>query len=277
VRGPGCLLAALALAGPAAGQTPKAVAPASAAEIAAAKAHADRIITAAHAENLFVNVTTGGVATVRHRASGLECGFDPDDDKGLVSVFENAQVPRGDDVGCSGHLAGTLISTFVTRYPEAMTPRQVVEDSVGAIRRQFTDLKDWSGQSVSITQKTKPGEPAPTPSVTIRLAANFQGQPKFTRSSAAACGRWIVAQRVTDAADKAMAADLAAELTLRAAIDSVCKAQTPWGPTSPASGSDRSRSSRRSSSRRRPSSWRRSSGPARAWPCRSARTCRWRP
>jgi hypothetical protein len=218
------LVLSLAFAGPAAAQAQKGATPA---EIAAARAHADRIIAAAHAEDLFRNVTADGVATVRHLKSGLECGFDPDDDGARVSVFENPAVPRGDDVGCSGHITETLISTFVTRYPHAMTARQVVQDSVGAIRRQFTDLKDWTGQSVSMKQQAKPGQAAPAEPVTIRLSANFQGQPKFTRSSAAACGPWIVAQRVTAAADKAMIADLAAELTLRAAIDSVCKAQTP--------------------------------------------------
>jgi hypothetical protein len=233
MRGLGLAALALVLASPAAAQAPKPAPPATAAEIAAAKAHADRIIAAAKADDLFVNVTTDGVATVRHLKSGLECGFDPGDEGASVSVFDNPRVPRGDDIGCSGHILETVISTFVTRYPQAMTPRQVVEDSVGAIRSQFTDLKDWSGESVSITQKTKSGEPAPTPSVTIRLAANFKGQAKFTRSSAAACGSWIVAQRVTAPAEKAMIGDLAAELELRKAIEEVCRAAAKSGRPSP--------------------------------------------
>jgi hypothetical protein len=213
---------ALAIAAPAAAQPAKPAPPPTSAEIAAAKAHADRIIAAAEAGDLFVNVTTGGVAEVRHVKSGLECGFDPEDSKGGVTIFKNAQVPRGDDVGCDSHLQGILVSTFVTRYPTPVTARQVVEQSEGAIRTQFTDIKDWSGPAASLKEDTPPGQLPRAPSIVLRLAANFQGQPKFTRSAAATCGPWTIAQRVTGSADRALEADLAAELELHKAVEKVC-------------------------------------------------------
>lgn len=207
-------LAAWTLAQPAAAATP--------AEIAAAKARADQVIAAAHAEDVFVNATTDALPQVRHLKSGLVCGFDLDDATARIVVYDSDKIPRGDDVSCGARMAETAITTYATRYPSPMTVQQVLQESADAIRQQFADVRRWTGEGVTMTEQAKAGAPRPVEATTLRLSATLKGKPVFTRSSAAACGPWIIAQRATVAPDKAMVADLAAELELRHAIESVC-------------------------------------------------------
>jgi hypothetical protein len=209
------VLAGWALAQPATAATP--------AEIAAAKARADQVIAAAHAGDVFVNTTTDAVPQVRHLKSGLVCGFDLDDAKANITIYDSdKKTPRGDDVSCSNSMAEALITTYATRYPSPMTAQQVLKESADAIRQQFTDVKRWTGDGVTMTEQAKAGGPKPVEATTLRLSATLKGKPVFTRSSAASCGPWIIAQRATVAPEKAMVADLAAELELRHAIEAVC-------------------------------------------------------
>ena len=203
-----------ALARPAVSATP--------AEIAAAKARADQVIAAAHAQDGFVNATTDEIPQVRHLQSGLICGFDLDDAKASLIIYDSDKIPRGDDVSCSNHMAEALITTYATRYPSPMTVQQVLQESAEAIRQQFTEVKRWTGDGVTMTEQARAGGARPVEATTLRLSATLKGRPVFTRSSAAACGPWIIAQRATVSPDKAMAADLASELELRHAIESVC-------------------------------------------------------
>jgi hypothetical protein len=195
--------------------------PASAEQIAAARAEGDRLIAAAQGEGVFVNETTGGIVQVRHPESGLICQFIPGLPKNAVTVYSSGSVPRGDDVGCGHNLNQVVLTTFVTRYPGPKTVADVLRESMADIPRQMTDLARFAGSGVSVEDKPAPAIP-PKDRTVIRLTATFHGKPVFTRTAAAQCGPWIVAQRVTAPIDAALAADLAAELDLNAATASVC-------------------------------------------------------
>jgi hypothetical protein len=201
--------------------------PATAEQIAAARAEGDRLIAAAQGAGVFVNETTGGIVQVRHPESGLVCQFIPGVPKNTVTVYSSGSVPRGDDVGCGHNLNQVVLTTFVTRYPGPKTVADVLRESLADIPRQMTDVARFTGNSVSVeANKPAPAIP-PKDRTVIRLTATFQGKPVFTRTAAVQCGPWIVAQRVTAPVDAALAADIAAELDLNASTASVCKPQTP--------------------------------------------------
>ncbi len=217
------LLVALIATGPAAAQLATAApkTPGTPAQTAAARSEADRVITAADAGDLFANATDGIVPRMRHLKSGLVCGFDPGDAGAAIKVYDSAGMPRGDDISCGHHLRDITLTLFVTRYPQPMTAHQVLQESVNAMHQRFTDMAFWTGDAASVKPQGKPGPPAVEPE-TVRIAAKLNGAAVFTRSSAAACRGWIIAQRVTVPVETALAADLAAELELNAAIEDVC-------------------------------------------------------
>jgi hypothetical protein len=198
--------------------------PATAEQIAAAKAEGDRLIAAGHGEGVFVNETTGVIVQVRHPQSGLVCQFIPGAPRNAVTVYSGGDVPRGDDVGCGHNLNQVVMTTFVTRYPKPKTVAEVLRESMADIPRNMSDLARFTGNSVNVEAQPAPAIP-PKDRTVIRLTATFQGRPVFTRTAAAQCGAWIVAQRVTAPVDAALAADIAAETDLNASTASVCNAR----------------------------------------------------
>jgi hypothetical protein len=218
------VLLPLGLATTAAAQAYTERGPASPEQIATAKAEADRLIAAGKGEGVFVNESSGLLAQVRHPKSGLVCQFIPGAAKNAVSVYASGQVPRGDDVGCGHNINEIAITTFVTRYAPAKSVADVVRESLAEIPRNFTEVTPYAGQSVSVKSDEKPGAVPPRDRTVVRLSANFRGRAVFTRTAAAACGPWIVAQRATGPAEQALAADIAAEMDLNAAVASVCDA-----------------------------------------------------
>jgi hypothetical protein len=228
------LMAVLAAAatGRACAQTYVERAPATAEQVAAARAEADRLIAAGKAEDVFVDESTGVLAQVRHLKSGLVCQFLPGAPKNAVTVYASGGVPRGDDVGCGHTVKDIVLTIFVTRYPPPKTVADVLRESLADIPRNFADLKPYTGQYASVTPD-RAGAPLAAVQArdrtVIRLTGMFQGRAVFTRTAAAACDPWIVAQRVTAPVDQALAADVAAELDLNGALASVCKADPPTG------------------------------------------------
>jgi hypothetical protein len=70
-------LAAALIASAALPQAPAQRPPPSPQAIAKARAQADALIASAKAGDLFENLTDAAVPVVRHRGSGLKCGFGP--------------------------------------------------------------------------------------------------------------------------------------------------------------------------------------------------------
>ena len=122
-------------------------------------------------------------------------------------------LPRGDDVSCGVNFGAVAVTVFATRYTPPKTPEAVLRESLNAMRGRISDLTPFTGTTAHVEPPSKPGHVAPSGLTTLRFTGTLNGKPIFTRSSAAACGAWMIAERVTAPADAAMASP-----TLRAIL-----------------------------------------------------------
>lgn len=121
--------------------------PATPAEIATARTHADDLIRRAEAINLFDNITgDDGVPRVKHRASGMTCDFSGDDHD-YIRVFPQAasRIPRGDDVGCGKRMLNAEHTTYATRYPDRHSAEDDLRAAVAAITQRLPDARPHEG------------------------------------------------------------------------------------------------------------------------------------
>lgn len=122
--------------------------PATAAEIAEARAIADQLIRDAEAGGFFANKTNGGVPTVEHTASGMRCLFSRSpNDRILVFSSQDDDIPRGDDVGCTSREEALSVetTTYATRYRPLPSEEAVLNDAVRAIRNRWPDAIPFDG------------------------------------------------------------------------------------------------------------------------------------
>ncbi len=187
--------------------------------VAAARAEADRMIAAAHAEAYFANVTQGPSPQVRHLLSGMVCSFEPGQAGNEVHVYQSNALP-GQDVGCSTRFAlkdGGLVSVvlYATRYPEKPVLEDGLASMVDSIRRRAPDAQPASGQF-----EDAPAD-APAPHRAVRLQLSSGGQVLFTRAAAGVAGEWFISQRVTSLVADAAAADRLGESGIALAIGDV--------------------------------------------------------
>lgn len=165
--------------------------PATPAQLAAAKAHADAVIAAAGAGDLFVNVSEDGIPKVRHKASGLICSFSGDENDRITIYPASPGIPRGDDVGCGSWVLNTEITIYATRYADRYTPEQIIGDAIAAIRQRLPDARPHAG---GISVASREGMTAP-------LAAGFDidpnGTPRLTLVFVAHQGPWSFKARAT--------------------------------------------------------------------------------
>lgn len=139
--------AALAFAPMAAAQD--AEPPASAEEIAAARARADRLIAAGEAGPYFENITDSGSPQVRHRGSGMVCSFS-DEAYDRITIFPASPgLAKGDDVSCNTRLMDVDFSTYATRYARQFSEEAVVRDSLRAIAQRWPDGRPHDGDLMS--------------------------------------------------------------------------------------------------------------------------------
>jgi len=117
--------------------------PPTAGQIAAARAEADRIIAAADADALFVNITGDARATVRHKASGMICTFFGSPEVDRIVIFDG----KGNDVGCSTRLDDYKmeLTLYATRYEPMLTEQQALASAVSAIRDRFPSARPFEG------------------------------------------------------------------------------------------------------------------------------------
>ena len=145
-------IAALMAAPPVAAQ--EADKPATAEQIAQAKAIADRLIGSAEAEGVFVNSTHDAIARVTHVASGMTCMFDggPED---RIYIFPNQddEVPRGDDVGCitRDEALDIDLTLYATRYRPLPEEAAVMADARNAIENRWPDAKPYTGDLTTLS------------------------------------------------------------------------------------------------------------------------------
>jgi hypothetical protein len=114
-------------------------------QVTAAKAEADRIIAAAEAGDLFVNMTGNAIPTVRHRASGLICHFRGSPEVDRILIFPNST--RGDDVGCTTRDPSVWVETtyYATRYNPMPTEEAILDGAMAAIRNRFPGARPFVG------------------------------------------------------------------------------------------------------------------------------------
>lgn len=141
------LLAALLISAPVAAQEARRESPrATPEQVQAAKAEADRLISAAEAGDLFVNMTGNATPTVRHRASGLICHFRGSPETDRILIFPNS--PRGDDVGCTTRDSSVWVETtyYATRYTPMPTEEAILGEAMAAIRNRFPGARPFEGE-----------------------------------------------------------------------------------------------------------------------------------
>lgn len=145
-------IAALAAAAPVVAQ--EADKPATAQQIAQAKAIADRLIDAAEADGVFVNSTDDGIARVTHVASGMTCMFDGGPEE-RIYIFPNQddKVPRGEDVGCitRDEALDIDLTLYATRYRPLPEEAAVMADARNAIETRWPDAEPYAGELTTLT------------------------------------------------------------------------------------------------------------------------------
>jgi hypothetical protein len=213
----GLVLAAVASA--ALAQAPAQRPPPSPEAIAKARAAADRLIASAHAGDLFENITDGAIPALRHKASGLKCGFGPRPeiwDKDSVAVFSSG-LPRGADVGCIVHFWDYVVSLDVSRQTKAPALDAMTAYYVKSILAQHPHATPYVGPYVE-PSGMKPGFPA---FQSVRFSFDETGGRQFSRLSVAVVKGWVIEERVTGPYDDAQFGDLLATNQLLGAIVSV--------------------------------------------------------
>ncbi len=193
-------------------------APPDPADVARARAEADAMIARAKAGDVFENATEDAGVRVRHKGSGMTCGFDgsPDDS---VTVF-NSGLPRGDDVGCESKILDLKVSFYATKFPQPMTVDQATAYYVDSIRRVHPEAKPFTGSAADLSIGGDDGAAFP-PIRTARFVIVIDGKRYYSRLSVAVVKGWVIEERVTGPEDKATEADLMGGLFMLSAVNDV--------------------------------------------------------
>jgi hypothetical protein len=178
--------------------------PPSAAQLATASAEADALIVRSGAPEFFTNVSSDGMAKVRHRASGLVCSFVPGAENNRLTVFDGGQVRRGDDVGCNADMGPVFLTYYATRYGPGYSAADSARDAAAAIHNRFPDARPYEGTFARVEPPEGVGA--------LEYAAFVIGPadaPRYSHALTAKVGDWIFKQRLTgDGAGEAPMANL---------------------------------------------------------------------
>lgn len=195
-------IAALAFAPVATAQD--AAPPATAEQVAAARAEADRIIATAQAGDLVVNITGNAHPMVRHKASGLICIFNDAPEVNRISIYPG---PRGDDVSCStkDEPTGAETTVYATRYDPMPTEQEALTYSVRAVKQRFPSARLYEGDLILATTDTV------TPIGSAMVIDTNHGT-MFTLVIVEHQGPWAYKLRATGPIDQATAINTSAGL-----------------------------------------------------------------
>ena len=221
-------LAAALIASTALAQAPAQRPPPSPETIAKARAQADALIASAKAGDLFENLTDAAVPVVRHRGSGLKCGFGPGPegwDKDSLAVFSSG-LPRGADVGCIIYFQGFVVSLDVSRQNKTPTLDAMTAYYVKSVLAQHPHATPYVGPYVE-PSGMKAGFPA---FQSVRFSFDEAGGRQFSRLSVAIVKGWVIEERVTGPYQDAQFGDLLATDELLGAIVSVQGGDLPKRP-----------------------------------------------
>lgn len=210
------VVAAVLVAAPATAQISISPAePASAGEIAAARAEADRLIAAAQAGDVFENVSEGREPRARHRRSGMVCRFRMGEEQSLIMVFPSP-VPRGDDVGCNVGSGDTYRSIYATRYGAlSVSPQDAMDIAVYQIQQRYPEAQPWDQPVVTVDRQGA----APSRVAAFRVGASY------THVMLSEVGEWSIKERLTLPEAPSMEAQLFNNMIWSITLGDVVEAQ----------------------------------------------------
>lgn len=190
--------------------------PATAGEIAAARATADRLIAASGGPEFFVNSTEAdGMASVTHTPSGMTCHFGGHE-RDRVALFpaQSDAVPKGYDVGCVSYDPELDIdmTLYATRYRPMPSEDQDMAATVQGIRARWPDARPHEGALAMIEVE---GEFAmKTAAFDIRL----DNADKVTLALITHRDEWAFKARLTGPLEQALAVSLYGNVLLASAL-----------------------------------------------------------
>ena len=188
------------------------------------RAQADQLMVRSTAPDLFENLTTEKIISIRHRPSGFVCSFESAQAENILQVF--AASVRGTDIGCTTRLGPAVASFFVTRFPSGTpTPQQAMTVYLADVRKMHPDMAQAKGPFLSASAKAKPGDPAPVPRLTAHLTYADHGEAAYSRVSVSVVKGWVIEQRITAPLAQQQVADLIGEVTMMAAVDKMNREQ----------------------------------------------------
>lgn len=166
--------------------------PPTAEQLAKASAEADALIAGSGAPEMFVNVSSDGLAKVWHEASGLVCTFMPGAENNTLRLFDLGDDRPGDDVGCNADFGPLYLTYYATRYGAGYSAADSARDAAAAIRNRFPDARPYQGASATVQPPAGVGE--------LEYAGFMIGPdtaPRYTQALSAKVGEWIFKQRMT--------------------------------------------------------------------------------
>ena len=205
--------------------------PATPQQIALARAEADTILARAGAQDLFDNVTSTANPALRHKASGLICGFNAGSPINKVFVFHSA---LGDGIGCNTARDQRSFSLFLDPAPPQPPPIGQLVAALGlAIVKRFPDAKP-SPSVMTASGKDADGSPLPPHRAVVYIRQGPSGL-IVEREVAGYIGGWVLQQRITEPEAQSVAFDLLNELSFisdeRAILQAAKERPIPGSPT----------------------------------------------
>ena len=165
------------------------------------------------ATEFFEIVPDDSFATVRHRASGLTCGWGPNDTGGVTVFPVMDGVVRGDDVGCVHETPFGVHTLYATRYPPKMTAKAALAEAVLGIKTRWPKAKAVrparpSGIAAHMAAEMPPSQSA-------QFLINEQGRAQMTRVNLVQIDGWTFKARYSGAVGMDSRADIVWVMALR--------------------------------------------------------------
>ncbi len=199
---------------PATGQQPSP----SAEALARASAEADRLIASTGGPEFFENVSSDGLARVRHKASGLLCSFIPGNDRNTLVLFGSPGIPRGDDVGCQANIGEAYMTFYATRYPERMSAQDAADSAAAAMRQRHPEARPYTGPVATSVVNGVSEQAA------VRFSMMDGPVPSSTHAITAKIGEWIFKQRLTHSNESELASQAVGQASWSDVLRSAVKA-----------------------------------------------------
>jgi hypothetical protein len=166
--------------------------PPTAEQLAAASAEAETLMSGSGAPELFTNVSSDGLAKVRHKASGLVCSFMPGAENNTLRLFDLGDDSPGDDVGCNADFGPLYLTYYATRYGTGYSAADSARDAGAAIRNRFPEARPYQGASATIQPPSGVGDLE-----YVGYMIGTDASPRYTHALTAKVGEWIFKQRMT--------------------------------------------------------------------------------